>query len=167
MAASSKAQTRAGKSARRNGSSGRRPPARTTSARGSKRDKQTTSRTPERRPPIVSVLVITTLLLCAWALYPVLRLQYQQQREVASLEQELTGLKERNATLRSQVELLKTPAGVEQAARETLGLVKAGEQAYVVTGGSITGETRAPIPSHDTSETSAAQDVLDFIFGVK
>ncbi len=110
-------------------------------------------------------------MLAAWTLYPVLRLQYQQQREKASLEQELAGLKDRNQTLRAQVDRLKTPAGVEEAARESLGLVKKGERVYIVTDGET---TRPPEPqvgeqtrSITASETSVWTKVLDAVFGFR
>jgi len=96
--------------------------------------------------------------------YPVLRLQYQQQREVQSLEAELDSVRSRNETLRSQVDELKTPEGVERLARDGLGLVKPGEQAYVVTGGPA-GEPTATVLSQQTTESSSWLKMLDTIFG--
>jgi predicted RNase H-like nuclease (RuvC/YqgF family) len=96
--------------------------------------------------------------------YPVLRLQYQQEREVQSLEAELESVKSRNETLRSQVDELKTPEGIERLARDGLGLVKPGEQAYVVTGGS-TGEATATVSAQRTVESSLWLEVLDTVFG--
>ena len=94
--------------------------------------------------------------------YPVLRLQYQQQRELQTLQEELEGLKDRNADLRQQIDELKTPEGVERVARESLGLVKPGEHAYVVTGG-------MSVEATDTAESddgrSLGQRLLDAIFG--
>lgn len=94
--------------------------------------------------------------------YPVLRLQYQQQRELQTLQEELEGLKDRNADLRQQIDELKTPEGVERVARESLGLVKPGEHAYVVTGG-------MSVEATDTAEPgdgrSLGQRLLDAIFG--
>ncbi|HSQ22077.1 MAG TPA: septum formation initiator family protein, partial [Coriobacteriia bacterium] len=108
--------------------------------------------------------IVLTVLLAVWTVYPVLRLQYQQQREVRSLETELADLKVRNEDLREQVEQLKTPEGVERVARESLGLVKPGEQAYVVTGsGSVEASSAA------TSEAAAEpflQSVFDLLFGL-
>jgi len=106
-----------------------------------------------------------------WTLYPVLRLQYQQQREVTSLEAELEGLKERNIELAEQIDRLKTPEGVEEIARQDLGLVKDGEQAYVVTGKedpdldpeAVNARTR----STTDEDTPLWMRVLDVIFGVR
>lgn len=92
-----------------------------------------------------------------------LKLQYEHQRELRGIEAELESLKERNGELREEVDELKTPEGVEQLARESLGLVKPGEQAYVVTGGTI-GETSAtPEPAED--DGPMWQGVLDTLFG--
>ncbi|MDZ4655736.1 MAG: septum formation initiator family protein [Coriobacteriia bacterium] len=106
-----------------------------------------------------------------WTLYPVLRLQYQQQREVASLETELAGLKARNTELSAQVDRLKTPEGVEEVARQSLGLVKDGEHAYVVTGKknpdldpeAVDARTR----SSEEERVPLWMKVLDAVFGVR
>lgn len=102
-------------------------------------------------------------MVAAWTVYPVLKLQYEHQRELHTLEAELESLKERNGELREEVDELKTPEGVEEIARKTLGLVKPGEQAYVVTGGSI-GETSAT-PEPQDSDEPMWQGVLDSLFG--
>ena len=92
-------------------------------------------------------------------------MQYEHQREVRTLEQELGNLKERNGELREEVDELKTPEGVEQLARDTLGLVKPGEQAYVVTGGTI-GETSATVEPDAEGEVPVWQGILDTLFGL-
>lgn len=170
MTAARKTQNGAKAGARRTSSTTRKAPAR---AFG-----RASSRTPARKPArrradhrVLTVILIGTLVFASWTLYPVLRLQYQQQRQKASLEQELAGLKERNEGLRAQVDRLKTPEGIEEAARENLGLVKEGEQICVVTDGET---TRAPAPqvgararSITASETSVWLEVLDVVFGVR
>jgi hypothetical protein len=111
------------------------------------------------------------LVLAIWVLYPAFQLQYLQERQKATLEQELAGLQERNEALLAKVERLKTPAGVEEVARESLGLVKEGEQSYVVTEGEA---TRAPEPdvaaqtrSVTTPDAPFFTKALDFIFGIR
>lgn len=106
------------------------------------------------------------MVLAAWSVYPVLRMQYQQQREVESLELELESLKSRNDELREEVDELKTPAGVEELARATLGLVKSGEQAYVVTGGTI-GESTPTVEPETAAEVPIWQQALDSLFGLE
>lgn len=102
-------------------------------------------------------------------LYPLLQMEYASQREVQLLEQQLEELQERNAALREDVEELRTPEGVEQAARQALGYVKPGEDAYVV----IDGEDATGSDGTDAvGITPIADDapwwreVLDVIFGV-
>ena len=72
--------------------------------------------------------------MAVWQFYPVLRMQYQEQRRVARLQRQLQTMRARNERLRADVERLKTPEGVEEIARESLGYVRPGENAYVVTG---------------------------------
>lgn len=114
---------------------------------------------------VTPALLSVTIVLAAWTVYPVLRIQYQHERELQTLQAELDGLKTRNETLREQVDRLKTPEGVEQAARESLGMVKPGEQAYVVTGGTL-GETSATVLVDGESEPPLWQQALDALFGL-
>ncbi|MBN2847273.1 MAG: septum formation initiator family protein [Coriobacteriia bacterium] len=111
-------------------------------------------------------LIAASLVLAAWMVYPVLRIQYQHERELQTLQGELDGLKSRNEELREQVDGLKTPEGVERLARDTLGLVKPGEQAYVVTGGTL-GESSASVLASSTVEVSVWQRALDALFGFR
>lgn len=109
--------------------------------------------------------LIATLVVVAWSVYPVFRLQYEHRRELESLESELGGLKERNEQLRDEVEGLKTPEGVEALARASLGLVRPGEQAYIVTGGSSS-EASAAAPPSEASGDPLWQRALDSLFGL-
>lgn len=113
---------------------------------------------------LTTIIVLVTVVLAAWSVYPVLRLQYQHERERQSLAAELENLKVRNEELRAQVDVLQTPEGIEEIARESLGLVKPGEQAYVVTGGTI-GETTATAGSDESGKKPLWQRVLDSVFG--
>lgn len=108
--------------------------------------------------------VILTTVAAAWVIYPVLRIQYAQQQEVRALETELDGLKSRNEELRDEVEELKTPEGVEQLARDSLGLVKPGETAYVVTGSAFGESTATALPTDGTAEPFWRR-ALDMLFG--
>lgn len=104
------------------------------------------------------------IVISAWFVYPVFRLQYQQRREVQTLQSELDSVKARNEELRAQIEALKTPQGIERLARENLGLVKPGEQAYVVTGGAAEEPTPTAYAQH-TIDVPLWQRVLDAVFG--
>lgn len=117
---------------------------------------------------LTTLVLIVTIVVAAWMVYPVFRLQYEHRRQVDSLESELEGLKSRNDELRDEVDELKTPEGVEEVARDTLGLVKPGEQAYVVTGGAAgdTLETSATA-SPGSAEAPLWQRALDALFGLE
>ncbi|MBU4556054.1 MAG: septum formation initiator family protein [Actinobacteria bacterium] len=118
-------------------------------------------------PTSIAILVV----IAAWSFYPVARMQYCEQREKQRLEVELASLKERNSKLRAEVDRLKTPEGVEEVARENLGLVKEGENLYVVLDEQQPESTTTAAP--DTAPTAAAiagdssswQRALDMIFG--
>lgn len=132
-------------------------------------------RAPRRRTRadrrLVTGALLIAVVLAIWVLYPAFQLQYQQERQKATLEQELAGLRERNETLLAQVERLKTPEGVEEAAREGLGLAKAGEQVYIVTEGEATRAAEPDVTQQARSvtvpEAALLTKALDFIFGVR
>ena len=109
----------------------------------------------------------------AWSFYPVARVHYIEEREHARLQAELSSLKARNARLSKQVARLRTPEGVEDKARETLGLVRQGEHPVVVFDSSAdpAASTGSTIPKVDTEEPALAPKgpwtpVLDLVFGV-
>lgn len=122
-----------------------------------------------RRIPVVPLALVAILVAAAWFFYPVARLQYQALREKEVLAAELDYVQERNAAIREEVDQLNTPEGVEMIARENLGLVKEGENVYVVVDSAAATEG-APT---ELSAASSAQQmpaglwrrVLDFIFG--
>lgn len=53
------------------------------------------------------------------------------QREISSIEQQVQELKEKNASLRQELQLVQSDAFIEKTAREKLGLVKPGETRVV------------------------------------
>lgn len=52
-------------------------------------------------------------------------------REVAGIEQQVKDLKEKNASLRQELQMVQSDAYIEKTAREKLGLVKKGETRVV------------------------------------
>lgn len=139
---------------------------------------RTSSRTPSRAPArargrsrsyVVPVVVLLVMVLAAWSLYPVARVQYRESRERSRLEAELEGLQTRNDDLRDQVDRLKTPEGVEDVARQTLGMVKEGENAYVVMNPDDESLADRPAQIADTGapEDTLWRDLLDMVFGVQ
>ena len=175
--------------ARKPAPSARKQPARTSSGAGARkrasvastrkstgaRKTATTSKKSARarltfRAGYFPIIVIAAVVLVGWYLYPVLRIHYAEQAEVTRLEEQLTELQDRNVGLRDQVEHLKTPEGVEAAARQSLGYVRPGENLYVVT---VEGEdpAEAAVVADASADTGAQgplwQSVLDFVFGLE
>ncbi len=56
----------------------------------------------------------------------------EQRQQVAAAQARLAELERQNELLRGQVAALSTPLEIERIARERLGLVREGEEAYVV-----------------------------------
>jgi cell division protein FtsL len=119
---------------------------------------------------LIPLAIVGALFLLAWAMYPALKVQYETGRRLAGLQAEYKDLSARNKALRAEVAGLKTPEGVEKAARENLGLARPGENVYVVMPAN---ETSMPAGSADATSTAArgGKDVvtalLDAVFGVR
>lgn len=153
----------------------RKPSGRGTGTRGGAASSRPRRTSPER-PPVRSRSVrgpalawwaaIVSVVVLAWVFYPALRVQYREEKQRARLEAELNDLRERNGRLRAQVDRLKTPEGVEDVARESLGLVKEGEHAYVVTEGTVAPTVAEPDRVLEETDTVWTQ-LLDVVFGVR
>ncbi|MDF1541857.1 MAG: septum formation initiator family protein [Anaerosomatales bacterium] len=117
---------------------------------------------------MIPLLALGVVLLAGWAFYSPLKVHYQESREQARLEAELASLQERNETLNAQVERLKTPEGVEELARESLGMVKEGENLYVIVDPDIDAtSTAAGVADTPEIPGSLWNDLLDLVFGVR
>jgi cell division protein FtsB len=123
---------------------------------------------------VLAAAVLAALAFTIWGFYPVARVQYREERERARLRAELASLHARNERLGKQVARLRTPEGVEDLARENLGLAKQGEQVGVVLDSSAGTATSSAskVPDIDTDEPVTAPSgpwtpVLDMVFGVK
>jgi hypothetical protein len=111
--------------------------------------------------------VVALVAVLGWQIYPAMRLQYQTARRAAGLEQQYRALRDRNSALSAEVAELKTPEGVEKAAREKLGYTKSGENVYVVIPDGSTAASDVTTGSTTAdSGGSILQAVLDAIFGV-
>ena len=178
MKRSSSTRSRSGAATRKASSSGRRSAPRSSAGAGTRRtaskrttsrptSKRTAARRPSARRSIPWPVYIAFLLAFAlWSFYPAARVEYAEQREKARLEAQLIQLRQRNTTLREQVDRLKTPEGVEDLARRNLGYVEPGENAYVV------GDSEEATPVVSTARSTEAssslgQRILDYVFAVR
>lgn len=121
------------------------------------------------RMRLVPLLLAVVLVAAAWSYYPVARTHYQAQREKESLQAQLAAAQQRNAELRAGVERLKTPAGVEEVARESLGFVREGENVYVVVDATSSPAPAAAKPVEQAiyrpPDAGLLRRILDVVFG--
>ena len=86
---------------------------------------------------LVRVLVFVALSALAvvatwtWGVNPV-GTWFDQRDEIAQLEARLIEVRESNAALAAEIDLLQTDAEIERIARRDLGLVNPGEEAYAI-----------------------------------
>jgi cell division protein FtsL len=132
--------------------------------------RRTSSRPAPRRgfSRMTPVLVVASLLLLAWTIYPAARLQYQTSRRVAGLQAQYDSLKQKNRSLKAEVAELKQPEGVERAARETLGLARPGENVYVVMPAAVaSGQPSVAKVDASKDARDVVTTLLDAMFGVR
>lgn len=112
------------------------------------------------------MILVVGVLLLGWFLYPTLRLHYQEQRKLQQLQTQLAQIQDRNRQLKAQVQDLKTPAGIEAAARD-LGLAKKGEQLWVtMRGGKVTSDAATSAVQAAVAPPGPLTRLLDAVFGV-
>ncbi len=128
-----------------------------------------------RRGAPVAVYVIGALICVAVAvlfLYPTAQQFYTEVRTQDKLQAEYSQIAERNAAIQSDIDRLSTDEGIQDAAREQLGWVVAGETAGVVSG--LDGEGASESSSAVYAQVDANSvktpetwysSVLDPIFG--
>ncbi len=90
------------------------------------RDKQLVRGRGKRGVIALAATVITAALVAALFVLPV-KAYLRQQDDIDDKRAELASLQEANARLAEEVARLRTPAGIEEAAREEIGYVKRGE----------------------------------------
>jgi cell division protein FtsB len=90
------------------------------------REKQLVTGSAKRIALIVGAVTVFAALAAAtfWLPYGTLT---RQDDDIARKEQELAALEQANAGLANEVDRLKTPEGIEEAAREEIGYVRRGE----------------------------------------
>ncbi len=79
----------------------------------------------------VSLSALAVVATWTWGVNPV-RTWFEQREAIAQLEVQLTEVRDSNASLASEIELLQTDAEIERIARRDLGLVNPGEEAYAI-----------------------------------
>ena len=87
---------------------------------------------PRRLKPLVVVIYAAFLGLLLASYVPPLQEILHNRAEIPALEQKLQRAQTQNTANERLVHELKTPAGIERAARERYGMIRPGEQVYIV-----------------------------------
>jgi cell division protein FtsL len=117
-----------------------------------------------RHSPLIAVLLIVALAVTLAGVFP-FRQILAQNRQVENSQNKLTALQQENAVLQQQIDDLMTDAGVEQLAREQLGMVEPGEIGVTIESppGS---ELPAPAdPAESFDDRGFMQKLWDFLTG--
>jgi cell division protein FtsB len=108
--------------------------------------------------PALVVLVVLGILFVA--VLPT-RTLLQQRRDTKAATAELRELRERNAALEERARRLRDPREIEQLAREQYGLVRPGEEPYVVLPA-----PPPPAPEDDDEDRNLVERVWDSVTGI-
>lgn len=117
-----------------------------------------------RHSPLIGVLLIVALAVTLAGIFP-FRQILAQNRQVENSQTKLTALQQENAVLQQQIDDLMTDTGVEQLAREQLGMVEPGEIGVTIESppGS---ELPAPADPEDSfDDRGFVQKLWDFLTG--
>jgi cell division protein FtsB len=87
---------------------------------------------PRRLRPLVVALYAAFLGLLLASYVPPLQNIMHNRAEIPALEQKLQKTRTQNVANERLIEELKTPAGIERAARERYGMVRPGEKVYII-----------------------------------
>jgi cell division protein FtsB len=107
--------------------------------------------------PALVVLVLVGILFVA--VLPT-RTLLQQRRDTKAATAELQELRERNEALEERARRLRDPREIEQLAREQYGLVRPGEEPYVVLPA-----PPPPAPEDDDEDRNLVERVWDSVTG--
>ncbi len=99
----------------------------------------------KKRP--VFLLIFIAILVFFGLEFPFNRL-YNENRSLVALETTQTQLQKSNEQLNRQINQLNTPSQIEKIARQRYGLVKQGEQPYVILPSNSSVSPIPPIPTH-------------------
>lgn len=84
----------------------------------------------KRPAAIIAYAVFIGLLISSY--FSPLQQIVNERREISDLQNDISALRQDNSEQRHEIEALGTDAGIERVAREKYGMVKPGEEAYVV-----------------------------------
>jgi len=117
-----------------------------------------------RHGPLIAVLLIVALAVTLAGIFP-FRQILAQNRQVENTRDKLTALQQENLVLQRQIDDLNTDVGVEELAREQLGMVEPGEIGVTIESppGSELPPPTDPVASFD--DRGFVQKIWDFLTG--
>ncbi len=117
-----------------------------------------------RHSPLIAVVLIVALAVTLAGIFP-FRQILAQNRQVENTQGKLAALEQENLVLQQRIEELKTDVGVEELAREQLGMVEPGEIGVTIDSpeGSELPSPRDPAASFD--DRGFLQKLWDFLTG--
>jgi len=87
---------------------------------------------PRRLKPLVVVIYAAFLGLLLASYVSPLQDIIHNRAEIPALEQELRKTRTQNTANKRLIKELKTPTGIERAARERYGMIRPGEKVYII-----------------------------------
>ena len=117
------------------------------------------------------IIVVAAIVVVVAILYPAARTYYQSVRDEQRLQAQVEAVNAYNEAVQAENEALQTEEGIENQAREDLGLVKEGEQEAIVTNEQGGASNTSKLPEKvDESKITAPKtwyySILDAIFFV-
>lgn len=110
------------------------------------------------------VVVCLAIFLTAWAFYPI-KDRLEQENQLADYKRKIDSLNTENASLKKEIERLKTDEYVEQLARKDLGLAKPGEEVFLVYGADEQSKTIKPPARPKAEESKSLWERILRLFG--
>ena len=117
-----------------------------------------------RHGPLIAVLLIVALAVTLAGIFP-FRQILAQNRHVENTNAKLTALQQENEVLQQHVDDLRTDVGVEEMAREQLGMVEPGEIGVTIQSPPGSELPPPPDPTASFDDRGVVQKVWDFLTG--
>ena len=114
--------------------------------------------------PLIAVLLIVALAVTLAGIFP-FRQILAQNRQVDNSQNKLAALQQENELVQQQIDDLMTDAGVEELAREQLGMVEPGEIGVTIQSPPGSELPEPPDPTASFDDRGFMQKIWDFLTG--
>lgn len=108
-----------------------------------------------RKRIIIPVAILIVLVITGFMYYPPLQIWYREARQERVLREQLMAIHRYNEDLKLKIQSLETTEGVQDYARQELGLVMKGEHAVVVL------QDGKPLKAKSNTREQQIQDLED------